>query len=205
MSSEITEETDEDGIITKFQREKIMKIIQHQKSLYHSSSLLSSSSATSSSSSSRRNLLELMKGGSTSLRRLFEMEHTSLGTYFEYYSGSPLIKSIPLWGSDSEREYEDPWEMIKQTMHNTQFYHQSNEVEDRESGLASKGSDIFGKGFIKPRNNYMKRLTRKKSFRRLPGLGIWICGRLRFRVRFRRRLKLLIYWKKLRRKLQTLL
>ncbi|KAK4253231.1 hypothetical protein QN277_010561 [Acacia crassicarpa] len=206
MLSEITEEIDEDQINIQVQKDKIRKIIQHQKSLHYSSSISSSSSSSlaascsSPSSSSRRNLLELMKGGSTSLRRLFEMEHTSLATHFEYYSGSPLIKPIPLWGSESEGEYEDPWAMIK-TMHNTQFHNQSDNY-DRESGLASKGSD-FGNGFIG--NNYKRRLTRKISFRRLPELGTWICGRFRFRIRLRRRFKLLIYCNKLRRKLQNLL
>ncbi|KAI9083774.1 hypothetical protein K1719_034242 [Acacia pycnantha] len=204
MLSEITEEIDEDQINIQVQKDKIRKLIQHQKSLYYSSSSSSSSlaaSCSSPSSSSRRNLLELMKGGSTSLRRLFEMEHTSLATHFEDYSGSPLIKPIPLWGSESEGEYEDPWAMIK-TMHNTQFHNQSDDY-DRESGLASKGSD-FGNGFIKIGNHHKRRLTRKKSFRRLPGLGTWICGRFRFRIRLRRRFKLLIYCNKLRRKLQTL-
>ncbi|KAK4253222.1 hypothetical protein QN277_010552 [Acacia crassicarpa] len=202
MLSEITEEIDEDQINIEVQKDKIREIIEHQKSLYHSSSLAASCSSTSSTS--QRNLLELMKGGSTSLRRLFEMEHTSLGTHFEYYSGSPLIKPIPLWGSESEGEYEDPWAMIK-TMYNTQFHNQSDDY-DRESGLASKGSD-FGNRFVKIGNNHKHRLTRKKSFRRLPGLGTWICERFRFRsrIRLRRRFKLLIYCNKLRRKLQTML
>lgn len=39
------------------------------------------------------------------------MEHTSLATHFEDYSASPIIKPIPLWGSDSDH---DPWEPVKQ-------------------------------------------------------------------------------------------
>ena len=47
-----------------------------------------------------RRLLEFIKGGSTSLRRLLEMEHTSLATHIEYYSDSPIIKTIYMWDSD---------------------------------------------------------------------------------------------------------
>ncbi|KAJ4704476.1 ATP-dependent Clp protease proteolytic subunit like [Melia azedarach] len=95
--SEITEENDEEEAVwlTGSQREKVRRIIEHQKSLYWSSSSPSSQSSSSASCSSfsscqkSSSLLELMKGGSTSLRRLFDMEHTSLSTYFDKYSGSP--------------------------------------------------------------------------------------------------------------------
>ncbi|KAF7845383.1 hypothetical protein G2W53_002288 [Senna tora] len=111
-----------------------------------------------------------MKGGSTCLRRLFDMEHTSLATHFDDYSGSPIIKPIPLWDSDSEREYEDPWELIKK-IGCTQI-----SGIDRESELASKGSNnnmnedygFQNKNVLRSRK---KRLSRKKSFRRLPGFG----------------------------------
>lgn len=37
-----------------------------------------------------------MRGGSTSRRRLFDMEHTSLADHFEEYSGTPVIKPFLL-------------------------------------------------------------------------------------------------------------
>ncbi|KAJ0087827.1 hypothetical protein Patl1_31675 [Pistacia atlantica] len=123
MKPEITEEKDDEEetcCLTGDQRDKIRRIIEYQKSIYlsSSSSSFSSSSASCSSffSSRRRStLLELMKGGSTSLRRLFDMEHTSLATHFDNYSGSPIIKTIPLWGSDTDDELNyDPWANIKQ-------------------------------------------------------------------------------------------
>nr|KYP39851.1 hypothetical protein KK1_038843 [Cajanus cajan] len=184
MFSEITEETDEEShwfINTEEQKEKIRKIIQYQKSLYTSSSSLSSSASSSSHKSS--NLLGLMKGGSTSMRRLFEMEHTSLATHFESYSGSPMIKPISLWESDSELEFQDPWALIKESG-STRFV-----GTEKESELASKGSFLDGdNGSHQNRNDKSgrRKLTRKKSFRRLPGFGLWRCGRFRFPFRFRR-------------------
>jgi hypothetical protein len=190
MSHEIIEETDEEShwfINTKDQKEKIMKIIQYQKSQYlsttsSSSPSLLSSAASSSSYTKSRSLLELMKGGSTSMRRLFDMEHTSLSNHFDYYSGSPIIKPISLWDSDSEREFQDPWALIKK-IGSTSFY-----GIDRESELASKGSHMdgdFGSQNINDKKGkYI--LTRKKKFRRLPGLGFWRCGRFILTLRLRR-------------------
>ncbi|KAK2361041.1 hypothetical protein QL285_086247 [Trifolium repens] len=190
MSHEIIEETDEEShwfINTKDQKEEIMKIIQYQKSQYlsttsSSSPSLLSSAASSSSYTKSRSLLELMKGGSTSMRRLFDMEHTSLSNHFDYYSGSPIIKPISLWDSDSEREFQDPWALIKK-IGSTSFY-----GIDRESELASKGSHMdgdFGSQNINDKKGkYI--LTRKKKFRRLPGLGFWRCGRFILTLRLRR-------------------
>lgn len=188
MPSEITEEIYEDThwfINTEEQKEKIRKIIQYQKSLYRPSSSLSSSAASSSSFSSSHKsstLLELMKGGSTSMRRLFDMEHTSLATHFDSYSGSPIIKSISLWESDSEHEFQDPWAMIKQ-IGSIPFA-----GTERESELASKGSYVEGDFGSHYRNDKSgkRKLTRKESFRRLPGFGLWRCGRFRFPLKFRR-------------------
>ncbi|KAI4353287.1 hypothetical protein L6164_002249 [Bauhinia variegata] len=199
MISEITEETDEEPhwlINTEAQKEKIRQIIEYQKSLYRSSSSSSSSAAISSSSTSSHrssSLLELMKGGSTSLRRLFDMEHTSLATHFEFYSGSPMIKPISLWYSDSEHEFDDPWALIKQ-IGSTNF-----SGTDRESELASMGSFMDENFDSRTRNAKTRRrkLTRKKSFRRLPGFGFWLCGRYRFRLRLRR-LKVWICGRKFR-------
>lgn len=189
MLSEITEEKDEEPqwfINTEDQKEKIRRIIQHQKSLYWSSiSSLSSSSAAScssfSSSHKTNSLLELMKRGSTSLRRLFDMEHTSLATHLDHYSGSPIIKPISLWDSDSEGEHQDPWALIKQ-IGSTHF-----SGTDRESELASNGSYMDGEFGSQKRNGKTskRKLTRKKSFRRLPGFGLWRQGRFRFQLRFR--------------------
>lgn len=180
MSHEITEEPEEESqwfINTKSQKERIMKIIQNQKSLYSSTS--SSSLSLSSKSSS---LLELMKGGSTSMRRLFDMEHTSLSNHFDYYSGSPIIKPISLWDSDSDREFQDPWALIKK-IGSTNGY-----GIDRESELASKGTHM-DEDFGSQNRNDKKgkhKLTRKKSFRRLPRFSLWRCGRFNFPLRLRR-------------------
>ena len=189
ISSEITEEQDEENpyfINSEVQKESIRRIIQYQKSLYWSSSSSLSSAVTSSSSisSSRRSssLLELMKSGSTSLKRLFDMEHTSLLTHFQDYSGSPIIKSIPLWGSDTDGEAQDPWASIKQSGSFNNF-----ETGNR-SDFASDGSfmdeDFSFKNWKIKNSN--RRLTRKKSFRRLPGFGLWRRTGFRFRLRFRR-------------------
>ncbi|KAJ8899705.1 hypothetical protein K2173_019404 [Erythroxylum novogranatense] len=130
-SSEITEEKDEEDnylfINTEAQKERIRQIIEYQKSLYwssSSSSLSTSAASCSSFSSSRRNsnLLDLMKVGSMSLKRLFEMEHTTLATHFQDYSGSPLIKTIPLWGSDdTDNDIFDPWSAIEKIGTSNEF------------------------------------------------------------------------------------
>ncbi|PWA34903.1 hypothetical protein CTI12_AA614730 [Artemisia annua] len=129
MSSEIIEEDDHEDTFFMFnkeaQKQKIRQLLKHQKNQYNSScssssscssySLCSKGVALSSSFSSldknrSRKLLNLMKKGSTSLRRLFDMEHTSLANHFECYSGSYETKTIPLWGSDSDDGvHDDPW------------------------------------------------------------------------------------------------
>lgn len=176
MASEITEEQEEDGeeeapctINTQAQRDKIRGIIEYQKSLYFSSSSSSSSSLSascSSFSSSRKsaNLLELMKEGSTSLRRLFDMEHTSLATHWKNYSGSPIIKPILLWGSDEEgRVYDDPWIGIKNIGVGVGIDSQSG---GGQSGLTSK--EAFDDGEFEKSRIGKHRMARTKSFRRLP-------------------------------------
>ncbi|KAM7463980.1 hypothetical protein LguiA_032101 [Lonicera macranthoides] len=176
LSSKITEEQEEDGeeeapctINTQAQRDKIRGIIEYQKSLYFSSSSSSSSSSSascSSFSSSRKsaNLLELMKEGSTSLRRLFDMEHTSLATHWKDYSGSPIIKPILLWGSDEEgRVYDDPWIGIKNIGVGVGLDSQSG---GGQSGLTSK--EGFDDGEFEKSRMGKHRMARTKSFRRLP-------------------------------------
>ncbi|KAL5742579.1 hypothetical protein ACOSP7_029311 [Xanthoceras sorbifolium] len=202
MKPEITEEKDDDdddeenSWITDFRKEKIRKIIEYQKSLYLSSSscpslsssfssaAASCSSSFSSRCKSRSSLLDLMKGGSTSLRRLFDMEHTSLATYFDNYSGSPITKPVPLWGSDSDNEqHYDPWASIKQ------IGFSGNPHIDEQSNFASDGSFRNGDQYNFKHNKDKirnRKLKRKKSFRRLPGFGLWRCRGFRFRLRLKR-------------------
>lgn len=193
ISSEISEEQDDENpyfINSEAQKESIRRIIQHQKSLYwssSSSSSITSTAAASSSSipSSRRcsSLLELMKSGSTSLKRLFEMEHTSLLTHFQDYSGSPIVKSVPLWGSDTDGEVEDPWASIKPIGSINRF--ETGSLSGSVSDGSSMGKDSRYKN--RETRNSNRRLSRKKSYRKLPGLRfrlrlrrlrIMICGRL---------------------------
>ncbi|KAL4283833.1 hypothetical protein GQ457_16G023560 [Hibiscus cannabinus] len=159
---EITEEQDEENpyfIDSAAEKQSIRRIIQHQKSLYSSSSssptITSASAAASSSSVSsyRRSssLLELMKSGITSLKRLFESEHTSLLTHLQDYSGSPVLKSIPLWGSDTDGEVEDPWTDIKWTGSFNKF--------ETGSLSGSASDDSFDD---RRTRNSRHRLTRKK-------------------------------------------
>ncbi|KAM5560378.1 hypothetical protein ABKV19_021512 [Rosa sericea] len=191
ISEIIEEKNDEDSccVDPEAQRERIRRIIEHQKSLWQSSSssssLSSSAASCSSFSSSRRSgsLLSLMKVGNTSLKRLFEMEHTSLANHFDDLSGSPVIKPILLWGSDTDNEHEiyNPWPSIMQ------FGPRNDSRIDRQSKFASDGSVIESDGFHNREVRTGKRkLTRKKSFRRLPGFGIWRCGGYRMRLRLRR-------------------
>ncbi|KAI5584525.1 hypothetical protein POPTR_006G098800v4 [Populus trichocarpa] len=187
MTSEITEEKDDDSpcfFNTEDERQRIRQIIEYQKSLYWSSSspsLSSSTASCSSFSSSHKSssLLDLMKVGSTSLRRLFDMEHTSLATHFQDYSGSPMIKPIPLWGSDTENEVHDPWASIRQI---GAF---SDPGSDEPSKFASGSckNDDFASKDKKAKN---RKLTRKKSFRRLPGFRVWRFRRFSFRLRLKR-------------------
>ncbi|KAL3536501.1 hypothetical protein ACH5RR_004962 [Cinchona calisaya] len=126
-----------------------------------------------------------MKEGSTSLRRLFDMEHTSLNTYFKDYSGSPIIKPILLWGSDTDDNgslRDDPWMSIKQARG---LIDRCTSDGQRRSCLASSED-----GFPAIQNKLPKtgnrRLTRKRSFRRLPRFKLWIFAGFRFRLRLRR-------------------
>ncbi|KAI3805758.1 hypothetical protein L1987_21643 [Smallanthus sonchifolius] len=189
MASEITEDEDSYFITNKeAQKDKIRQLLKRQKNQYNSSSsstssssysLLSTGATLSSSRSSFDNrqsqkLLNLMKKGSRSLRRLFEMEHTSLGNHFEFYSGSPETKTIPLWGSDSDDAvHDDPWlGIIKFDRGFVQEpeEHQEQKKEEHDESLFRKD-----------------KLTRKKSFNKLPSFY-----KFRFRFRFRLRLKLRI-------------
>ncbi|KAG9453961.1 hypothetical protein H6P81_006865 [Aristolochia fimbriata] len=195
--SEITEEEEDDETLCTLdpdtQKERIRQIIQHQKSLYYSFSSSSSFSSTAAStsepsSSSRTSLLYLMKGGSTSLRRLFAMEHTSLSTHFNDYSGSPIIKPIYLWGSDEDEGIHrfSPWRNIAEF----------RLVPGEDFGLGGHGgvleSNSFagggGLGSAKAKRGRRK-LARTKSFSRLPGLGFWRCRGLMLRLR---RLRIMI-------------
>ncbi|OWM67125.1 hypothetical protein CDL15_Pgr000577 [Punica granatum] len=195
------------------QKKRIRRILEHQKSLYRSScssSCSSSASCSSSFSPSRRSkatLLELMRGGSTSLRRLFDMEHTSLADYFEEYSGSPVIKSIPLWGSDSDGEaHQDPWAFIREAggwekeeegQGNGTLSRFASEInqsnsEDREREAAVRSQHRTGAKMKKKGRMRNWRLTRKRSFRKLPGIGFWRWKGFRFALKLRRRLRIMI-------------
>ncbi|CAK7324335.1 unnamed protein product [Dovyalis caffra] len=189
MISEITEEKDDDSscfINTEDQKKRVRQIIEHQKSLYWSSSspsLSSSAASCSSFSSSHKSssLLDLMKVGSTSLRRLFDMEHTSLAKHFQDYSGSPIIKSIPLWGSDTEDEIHDPWGSIRQIGN---FSDPGLDEASKTASVSCRSDDFVSKDKKAKKSN--PRLTRKKSFRRLPGFRVWRFRRFSFRLRLKR-------------------
>lgn len=192
--SEITEEKDDDEIgffaDPEAQKERIRRIIEYQKSLHRSLSSLSSlssfSASCSSFSSARRSssLLGLMKVGNTSLRRLFDMDHTTLGNHFEDFSGSSIVKPVLLWGSDTDNENEtrDPWESIKQLRPI-----KGSRIDDGQDKFASDGSFLGGDYGFRDRDVRIgaRRLTRTKSFRRLPGFGLWRCKGFRFRLRLR--------------------
>lgn len=201
MASEITQEEDEENpsyvVDKEAEKQKIRQIIDYQKSLYFSSSSSSSSSSFSASRSSfsspqkNRNLLGLMKEGSTSLRRLFDMEHTSLGNYFKDYSGSPIIKPILLWGSDSDDGiHDDPWMEIKQIKGSSE-----SRIDDQNRVVSSKGSSDHDQEIIHKRISRIRRrkLTRTKSYKRLPRFVLWRFGGFRFRLR---KLKVMICGRK---------
>ncbi|KAL0426259.1 UNVERIFIED_CONTAM: hypothetical protein Slati_2800700 [Sesamum latifolium] len=204
MASEITGEDDEHPFPIQ-RREvdetRIRQIIDYQKSLYLSSSSSSFSSAAASTSSfssprSRSSLLDLMKDGSTSLRRLFDMEHTSLGNYFKDYSVSPIVKPVLLWGSDSDNDaHDDPWADIKQI---------GGALRPRIGGLdrvlSAHGSfnddqDIVQHG--KREQTRRRKLIRTKTYKRLPRFSLWRCGGFRFRLRLIRKLRVMNLGRKL--------
>ncbi|KAK4359325.1 hypothetical protein RND71_021554 [Anisodus tanguticus] len=208
MAFEITEIIEEEDVDSFWKMEKeaqrynIRKIIKYQKSLFSSStttttSLSSSStslssysstpaSSSSSSSSKKSNLLNLMKEGSTSLRKLFDMEHISLSSHFQDYSGSSIIKPHLLWSSDSDH-YEindDSWNFI-------QNHHQQKDesTSDDKKGVTLKES--FSKqDFVivdtkkRQRFNFGRhKLKRTKSFRKLPRFRFNLSRWGGFRVR----------------------
>lgn len=181
MTSEIIEEEKDD------EKKRIRQIIEYQKSLYwssYSSSSFSSSIASSTSSTlcnKSGRLLDLMKSGNTSLRRLFEMEHTTLATHFQDYCCSSITKTIPLWGSETDDEIHDPWAAMKRIGGLEDF------GNDELSNYASDGSFMDGEfGFRDKRVSTRRKLTRKKSFRRLPRFPFWRFRRFRFRLRLKR-------------------
>ena len=79
-----------------------------------------------------------------------------------------------IWGSDTENEVHDPWASIRQI---GTF---SDPGSDEPSKFASSScrNDDFASKDKKPKN---RKLTRKKSFRRLPGFR-----RFSFRLRLKR-------------------
>ncbi|CAI0542457.1 unnamed protein product [Linum tenue] len=107
-----------------------------------------------------------MKTGSTSLGRLFGMEHTTLAAHFHDYSCSSTTKTIPLWGSD-----EDPWESIRGF-----GMHCSDSSSYKDDQLRVKATTS-----TRRRRSRRGKLSRKKSFRKLPRFPFW-----RWRLRFKR-------------------
>lgn len=201
MASEIREEKEEDDDDDEVETNSfsinaetqilvnIRRILQYQKSLYNHPSSSSSSSSSFSSTRKSSSLLELMKEGSTSLRRLFDMEHTTLKNYFHDYSGSPIIKPILLWGSDTDHDHDPYWMSlsIKQACNKSMDDSRSHS----QTWMASES--------IVQRPS-KRRLPRTKSFRKLPPrFRFWICGGrgiFRFRPRFLRRLRIFIRGRK---------
>ncbi|KAG6744224.1 hypothetical protein POTOM_052935 [Populus tomentosa] len=134
---------------------------------------LAASCSSFSTSLKSSGVLDLMKAGSPSMRRSFDTEHTSLATHFQDSGRSPIINPIPLWGSDT-----DPWASIRQAGTSG-----SDEPSNFTSGSGRNG-DFESKDRKAKKSNH--RLTRKKSFRRLPGLRLWRFRRSSFRLRLRR-------------------
>lgn len=104
------------------------------------------------------------------------MEHTSLSSYFQDYSGSPIIKPHFLWGSDSD--HDDPWKSIEK-------HHHQQQKDESTSRVASKGSftkQDFADTKKKQRCGKHK-LKRTKSFRKLPRFrfNLWRWGGFRLR------------------------
>ncbi|KAL2250417.1 UNVERIFIED_CONTAM: hypothetical protein Sindi_2164000 [Sesamum indicum] len=203
MASEIAEE-DEDFEKhacmedKEAQKTRIRRIIAYQRSLYFSSSSSSSSSATSSFTSPRKSsrLLELMREGSTSLRRLFDMEHTSLGNYFKDYTVSPIIKPLLLWGSDSDSAvHDDPWAELK--IIGASFDSGNGHQNGILSSHASFNNEEHMHHSIRIKTRRPK-LIRTKSYKSLPRFSFWRCGvGFKFRLRLIRRLRIMIPRKKL--------
>ncbi|XAR68835.1 hypothetical protein NMG60_11000214 [Bertholletia excelsa] len=192
MASEITEENEEAlfTISAEARKEKIRRIIEHQKAIYasvsSSSSFSSVAASCSSFSSSRRSssLLDLMKEGSTSLRRLFVMEHASLATHFNENSGSPVIKPIPLWGSDVEDgTYEGPWNDIKLGTGLTL----DSSIEGPSVEDAKERVIVIQPVCQDRRLRTLKhKLPRKRSFRKLPRFSFWRFRGFGFRLKLRK-------------------
>lgn len=120
------------------------------------------------------------------MRRLFDMEHTSLATHWKDYSGSPIIKPILLWGSDEEgRVYDDPWIGIKNIGVGVGLgLGLDSQSGGGQSGLISK--EGFNDGEFEKSRISKHRLSRTKSFRRLPRFRKWRFRGFRLRLRLRR-------------------
>lgn len=99
------------------------------------------------------------------------MEHTSLSSHFQDYSGSPIIKPHLLWGSDSDPDHDpDPWSSI-----------QNHQQQKDAKGSFMTKQEIVG---IKKKQRFGKhKLKRKKSFRKLPRFrfNLWRWGGFRLR------------------------
>ncbi|KAL8509168.1 hypothetical protein ACS0TY_016380 [Phlomoides rotata] len=189
MASEITEDEDQNPFFIQdkeAEKIKIRKIIDYQKSLYSSSS--SSSSFSSSTCSSKNNkLFDLMREGSTSLRRLFDMEHTSLANHFNDYSLSPIIKPILLWGSgtDDDEAHDDPWSRITRSRIGDG---DDERVVSSQKNCKNEKLEQHWDG----EKTRQRKLTRTKSYKRLPRFSLWRCGRFKFKLKLIRKLRVII-------------
>ncbi|ERN09756.1 hypothetical protein AMTRI_Chr08g202020 [Amborella trichopoda] len=201
----MSEITDEDGNMdSEAQKNMIRRIIQYQKLLYLSSSAASSSSSSSSLSASassslsssfsslsqrRLTLLELMKARNGSLKRLFSMEHTSLSKHFNDYSGSPVIKPLYLWESDTDESIPEPalpWPAEEKFR--VESVERGEAIDRAQYILKEEGrerNDDTSKvpDFSRPRFGNRRTLTRKKSYRALPRFSRWRWRGFRLRLR----------------------
>lgn len=108
------------------------------------------------------------------------MEHTSLEKHFKEYSGSPLIRPVFLWGSDTDgdqHDHHDPWAGFEKT--------QTPRFWEDEWRLSSRGSCDNGEIQERVRMGKQRRrkLHRTQSYKRLPRFSLWRCGRFRFKLR----------------------
>lgn len=168
ISEEDFEETSE-IIDPEVQKQRIRQIIEYQKSVCLSSTFSSSVASCSSLSSSHKgnSLLESIERGRFSLGRLFEMEHASLATHWQDFNGSPMIKPISLRDNDRDDRFHDPWMSIRQIG-------PTRDLGPDEFGLENREARIM-----------TRKLSRTKSFRRLPGFGCCICRGFWFKLKSR--------------------
>ncbi|KAJ9694954.1 hypothetical protein PVL29_010441 [Vitis rotundifolia] len=95
------------------------------------------------------------------------MEHTGLATHWQDFNGSPMIKPISSWDNDRDDRFHDPWMSIRQIG-------PSRDLGPDEFGLENRETRIM-----------TRKLSRTKSFGRLPGFGSCICRGFWFKLKSR--------------------